>query len=261
MHPTRLASTHSLIPRRESRVQKRPTPRAILVDLDDTILDDEGTIPACWRAVCADVACRHTDLDAEYLNAAIKRAADWFWSDTARARLGRQDFRATGTRNVHAALCSLGRDAPILATQIYDAYRERRKAAIKPFPGAIEALETLVSWNIRLALVTNGAGPSQRAKIDRFDLARYFRYDLIEGEFGVGKPDARVYRLAMDVLGVRPDETWMVGDNLEWEVATPQKLGLGTVWIDHAGCGVLSNSQVTPDLVIRSLRQLPNLFA
>jgi putative hydrolase of the HAD superfamily len=29
----------------------------------------------------------------------------------------------------------------------------------------------------------------------------------------------------MEVLGVGPDETWMVGDNLEWEIVAPQRLG------------------------------------
>lgn len=53
----------------------------------------------------------------------------------------------------------------------------------------------------------------------------------------------------------------MVGDNLEWEVAVPQRLGLGTVWVDLAGRGVPPDSHVTPDRVIRSLRRLPDLFA
>jgi hypothetical protein len=30
----------------------------------------------------------------------------------------------------------------------------------------------------------------------------------------------------MAALSVEPSETWIVGDNLEWEVAAPQRLGL-----------------------------------
>jgi FMN phosphatase YigB (HAD superfamily) len=30
----------------------------------------------------------------------------------------------------------------------------------------------------------------------------------------------------MEVLGVGPHETWMVGDNLEWEIVAPQRLGI-----------------------------------
>jgi hypothetical protein len=45
-------------------------------------------------------------------------------------------------------------------------------------------------------------------------------------EHGFGKPEERAYNHAMEVLGVGPDETWMVGDNLEWEIVAPQRLGI-----------------------------------
>ena len=75
-------------------------------------------------------------------------------------------------------------------------------------------------------MITNGSGEGQRAKIERFDLARHFDHFFIEGELGYGKPDRRVYLGAMAALGSEPAETWCVGDNLEWEVAAPQRLGI-----------------------------------
>ena len=42
----------------------------------------------------------------------------------------------------------------------------------------------------------------------------------------------------MDVLGVGPDETWMVGDNLEWEIVAPQRLGIYAIWHDGYGVGL-----------------------
>lgn len=241
----------------------QPAPRALLVDLDDTILDNESTItiPECWRLACADVTGGRADLDAARLGEAIKRVGDSYWSDPERARVGWRDYRRTGIRNVHSALLTLGHDDADLACAIYDNYRERRQAAVKPFPGAIEALAALRDRSIRLALITNGSGSTQRAKIDRFDLARHFGCILIESEFGVGKPDERVYRAAMKALDVSPSDTWMVGDNFEWDVAAPQKLGLGTVWVDREGHGVGPDSAVLPDYVISSLQELPELLS
>ena len=63
----------------------------------------------------------------------------------------------------------------------------------------------------------------------------------------------RAYRLALAVLGVEPEETWMVGDNLEWEVAAPQKLGIAGIWMDSAGNGLPKGSTVRPDRIIRRL--------
>jgi phosphoglycolate phosphatase-like HAD superfamily hydrolase len=44
-------------------------------------------------------------------------------------------------------------------------------------------------------------------------------------EHGFGKPEERAYNQAIETLGVGPRETWMVGDNLEWEIMAPQRLG------------------------------------
>jgi FMN phosphatase YigB (HAD superfamily) len=41
------------------------------------------------------------------------------------------------------------------------------------------------------------------------------------------------------VLGVGPHETWMVGDNLEWEIVAPQRLGIYAIWHDGAGLGAI----------------------
>jgi FMN phosphatase YigB (HAD superfamily) len=49
---------------------------------------------------------------------------------------------------------------------------------------------------------------------------------MVKGEHGFGKPEERASTHAMKVLEVGPHETWMVSDNLEWEVVAPQRLGI-----------------------------------
>ena len=69
--------------------------------------------------------------------------------------------------------------------------------------------------------MTNGAADTQRAKVERFELAHRFHHIQIEGEHGFGKPEERAYLHAMEALGVTAPETWMIGDNLEWEITVP----------------------------------------
>ena len=73
---------------------------------------------------------------------------------------------------------------------------------------------------------------------------------------GFGKPEEQAYRHAMTILGAEPHETWIVGDNLEWEVAAPQRLGLTGVGVDGDGRGLPADSPVRPDRIIRSLAEL-----
>lgn len=77
-----------------------------------------------------------------------------------------------------------------------------REEAIEPFPGAINTLQTLRECDVQLALLTNGSAEMQRRRIERHRLVPLCDYILIEGEFGVGKPDERVYLHVLDQLKV-----------------------------------------------------------
>jgi putative hydrolase of the HAD superfamily len=48
----------------------------------------------------------------------------------------------------------------------------------------------------------------------------------------------------------------MVGDNLEWDVAAPQKLGIFGVWIDRHAQGLPAGTTVAPDGIVRSLAEV-----
>ena len=124
------------------------------------------------------------------------------------------------------------------------------------FPGAHETLDRLKELGVKLALVTNGAGAPQRAKVERFALEHRFDHIQIEGEHGFGKPEARAYHHALAALGVAAREAWIVGDNLEWEVIAPQKLGLFAIWIDAYGDGLPDGHAARPDRIIRTLGEL-----
>ena len=60
----------------------------------------------------------------------------------------------------------------------------------------------------------------------------------------------------MERLGVGPEDTWMIGDNLEWEIEAPQRLGIYSIWIDIHGDGLPEGTHVKPDRIIRSLTEL-----
>ena len=134
--------------------------------------------------------------------------------------------------------------------------RDIREQGQQLLPGAIEAIERLRERGIRLALITNGSSAVQRAKIERFRLARHFDYICIEGEFGCGKPDERIYRSALQATTSQPNTSWMVGDNLEWDVIAPMRLGLTGIWLDRLACGLPDTTPAKPRRIIFSLTAL-----
>ena len=143
-----------------------------------------------------------------------------------------------------------------LAIRLADRFTTYREEEMFVFPGAHDAIDAFKAHGVKLALVTNGAADTQRAKVERFALAHRFDHIQIEGEHCFGKPEERAYLHAMDALGVTASETWMVGDNLEWEVEVPQRLGIYAIWIDVHGQGLPAETTVKPDRIIRSLTEL-----
>jgi putative hydrolase of the HAD superfamily len=117
--------------------------------------------------------------------------------------------------------------------------------------------------------VEEDAGPARNQSVSRadaastaqgahtgFGLGRYFDRVLIEGELGVGKPHPRVYTIALATLACRPEEAWSIGDNLEWDVVGPQRLGIYGIWIDGRGKGWPAESAARPDRMVRSITDL-----
>ena len=143
-----------------------------------------------------------------------------------------------------------------LAIRLADRFTTYREEEMFVFPGAHEAIDAFKALGIKLALVTNGAADMQRAKVERFALGHRFDHIQIEGEHGFGKPEERAYLHAMDALGVTASDTWMIGDNLEWEVVAPQRLGIYAVWMDVHGVGLPPGSTIKPDRIVRSLTEL-----
>lgn len=234
-------------------------PRAMLIDMDDTILSAYGRPEIAWNKIAAEFADELTPLPPSEVAAAILGFARQFWATAdaawrmklteARQLTVKGGFASLG--NAHGA--SLSDD---LAIRIADRFTRYREDEAFVFPGAHDAIDAFKAYGVKLALVTNGAADTQRAKVERFELTHRFDHIQIEGEHGFGKPEARAYLHAMQALGVTAAETWMIGDNLEWEVEAPQRLGIYAIWMDVHGEGLPAGSTVEPDRIIRSLTEL-----
>src|SRR3954453_21313664 len=234
-------------------------PRAMLIDLDDTILSAYGRPDIAWNNIAAEFASELAPLSPQQVAAAIGHSGRQFWA-TAEAewRLKIAGARGEVVRHGFSAPAGAGHGllAADLAIRLADRFTAYREEQMFVYPGAHDAIDALKALGVKLALVTNGAAGIQRAKVERFALTHRFDHIQIEGEHGFGKPDERAYRHAMQALGVTAPETWMIGDNLEWEVEAPQRLGIYAIWIDVHGEGLPADTTVKPDRIIRSLSEL-----
>ncbi len=204
-------------------------PRAILFDMDDTLLDWFSAVHTGWEVVCAEFA-PGLGADPVSLREKIEREGALFWRDEAAAAPYRTRPLDSRREIVRLALLAEGLDdAP--ADEIARRSFEEMTSRIAPFDDSLETLEALRAEGYRLGLVTNGSTEMQREKIERWDLARHFDAIVIEGEFGRGKPDPAVFAHALAGVGAAAEEAWMVGDNLYADIGGARAAGIHSVWI------------------------------
>ena len=200
-------------------------------------------------------------LDPVQVYDAIERVREWYWADPERHRVGRLDLAAARRDVVQIALAEIGIDNPTLARQIGDTYHDLRDSGLQPFADAIDTVQWLRAGGCRLALLTNGSAQMQRSKITRFGLAEFFDAILIEGELGFGKPDSRVYRRALEALGVAPGETgWSVTISNGTSQSRSGRASMASGSISE-GEGCRRVIQRRPDRIIRRLSELRDLAA
>jgi putative hydrolase of the HAD superfamily len=205
---------------------------------------------------CAEAAEVDPGLDPEALRREVERVREVFWGDPDRHREWRPRMREAWGRIACEALAALGVDDRALGSRIGNRHFELRDAAITPLPGAVEALHHLRSLGVKLGLLTNGGSEGQRAKIERFALATHFDYIGIEGEVGYGKPHRGAYEAALRGVRAAADDTWMVGDNLEWDVSGAQAVGIYGIWLDKHGRGLPHDASARPDRIVRAVAEL-----
>ncbi len=116
------------------------------------------------------------------------------------------------------------------------------------------ALEKL-ALRYPMVLVTNFYG-NMHTVLKEFGLERLFR-DVIESAVvGVRKPDPEIFRLGVKALGLKPEETVMIGDSPDKDIIPAQSVGCHTIWLRNQSWSDIS---CQPDQKTATLGTVPNV--
>ena len=95
--------------------------------------------------------------------------------------------------------------------------------------GSAESLARLKGAGLRLGVVSNSDGRVEQALVAA-GLRDYFDVVIDSALVGLEKPDPRIFRVALDALGVLPEEALYVGDLYDIDVLGAQGAGVRAVW-------------------------------
>ena len=231
-------------------------PKAILFDLDDTILPAFARPDMAWSEVVDDImADTDAALRARIVKAIQTQARD-FWSDGERHRLWRvrlPDLRR-GWWSTPSRRWRSGAILPDeLGLRLADRFTRYAEEQIDIFHDAHDVLGAFARARLQAGAHHQRRGwpaarqgrtirprPPFRSPADR---GRGFRQ--------AGGARLPVTRWRSSASACR--DTWMVGDHLEWEVVAPQKLGITAVWFDHRSRACPSRATSGPTWIVTSL--------
>ncbi|HEY4225450.1 MAG TPA: HAD family hydrolase [Pseudolysinimonas sp.] len=233
-------------------------PRAVLLDLDETLIDGSG-LATSTVAVSAAFAARHPELGLDPMVLAQANGVAWqsSWTEHEPKWIrGELDDLGLSTAVWTAALGELGvADPERYASEAAHEHVAALAAATRPYDDVLPALDALAVAGIPLGVVTNGSSSAQRGKIALIGAER-FAVVAVTGEHGVAKPDPRIFGIALEELGLPAGDVVHVGDSLRADVAGAQAAGIATVWLNRTG-EVRPADAATPDAQITTLAQLP----
>jgi putative hydrolase of the HAD superfamily len=252
--------------------------RAVLLDLDDTLLVEKAANEDARLAVCA-IASERYGVEVRSLCGAVKAHAGALWRASASStidycrRIGLSSSEALwcrflghdrNTRRLHAwapayrteawhwALADLGVRDRRFAGMLARGFPDERRSRHVLLPHARETLLAL-RQRYKLVLLTNGASCLQREKLAASGIGDLLDHVVVSGDLGVGKPDTRIFLTALVEARVGPAEAVMVGDSAERDIEGARRTGIAAIWLrgdnDEAG---------EADATIAGLAELPD---
>ena len=135
-------------------------------------------------------------------------------------------------RRFYDTLCVLGIDDRELGKAMAAGFIEGISTKTYLFPHAKELLEYLYP-KYPLYVITNGFEEVQFSKLKNSGMDRYFSSIITSEEAGSKKPDPEIFHYALRKTGATADESIMIGDDLDVDMAGARQLGIDQLYVNH----------------------------
>ncbi len=218
-------------------------PRAVLFDLDGTLVDTVPDLAACVDRTLAElgVPARGEAAVRTWVGNGVERLID-------RALAGRMEGGAEPGLRARALARFL---------ELYERHACERS---RPYPGAAEALARLHRQGIRLACVTNKPQRPAEALLAHFGLDAFLERVVGGGRLAHVKPHPEPLLHALAELAVEPGAAVMVGDSSN-DVAAARAAGIAVVCVGYGYNHGRDIRECAPDAVIERLADLEQALA
>ena len=93
---------------------------------------------------------------------------------------------------------------------------------------------------------------------ERCGLAGYFQFVVLAQDYGIQKPDSRIFEIAIGHAGCTKRQLLHVGDSFHNDIIGAKQVGVRSVWLNRQGTD--NETGQHPDFEISSLRELTGVL-
>lgn len=224
--------------------------KAISLDLDDTLWPIWPTIERAERVLAGWLLERAPGAAALFADPQARQAVRDHVVQT-RLDIG-HDLAALRRESIRTALQRAQEDTDLAEPAFEVFYAERMRVEL--FDDVLPALTALAA-RFPIVAVSNG-----NAHVGRVGLGAFFVDSLSASDFGVAKPDARIFHAAADRAGVPAQHMLHVGDDAALDVLGALGAGMQTVWVNREA-RAWQHAEQQPHQTVQTLTELVALWA
>jgi len=223
--------------------------KAILFDVDDTLFDRKTAQEKVLARIVQLLPQSFGRFEMSSLMEAWQES-DRFASADFEASLPSRMLRDTRSRKF-LELLGLGDD---LIEDVTQAYLTEYPRVPAPVAGAVTLVRKL-SLQFPVGVVSNSLPDVQYRKLETLDLRKYFSCIVLSEEFGIRKPDPRIFQHAATLLNLPPASCLYIGDSFNADVVGSKQAGMLACWFKQ-GQTPPADQTVKADFTVDNLAEI-----
>jgi putative hydrolase of the HAD superfamily len=222
----------------------------LFFDLDHTLWDFDANAKATLQQLHIDLNLVDKgihDFDLFYKNYLIHNEKLW-----ARYRNGYIKQEELRIKRMWLTLLDFQIADEELARQLSELFLQLLPTRTLIFPDTKEVLQYLTDKNYQLHLITNGFELTQHSKLKGSGLNNFFNHVITSEGSNSLKPQKEIFDYALMKTGAKIEESLMIGDSIEVDIAGAIAVGMDQVHVNYNG----TEQSLQPTYTITALRQL-----
>lgn len=226
----------------------------LFFDLDHTLWDFDANARATLEQLHLDknLADRGVhDFDLFYKN--YLQHNDKLWARYRKGYIKQEELRL---KRMWLTLLDFRIADDELTREMSDMFLQLLPTRTLLFPDTKEVLQYLEDKGYQLHLITNGFEKTQHSKLQCCGLDVFFKVVVTSECSNSIKPEREIFEYAMNQTGASVEESIMIGDSLEVDIAGAMGVGMDQIHVNYNGM----EQDIKPTYTVKMLKELKTIL-